>query len=57
MTLNMIWGRCPQPPGVYRLMDQSMKTEKAALLSTAFILQSPIRRSGRSPALPYPPKG
>ena len=58
-------GASPQTPGVYRIEDQSMregkiqeiKKDEAAQYHAALILRSPSRRSGCSPALPYPPEG
>jgi len=46
------WGRCPQTPGIYRLLAR-MITEAARCRLRPFRLLS--RRSGCVPAVPYPP--
>jgi hypothetical protein len=46
------WGRCPQTPGIYRFAAR-MAVVGAACAALPF---RPLgRRSGRIPALPYPP--
>ena len=51
-----IMGASPQTPGVYRMIrmpDGQEKMGKANRLAHPYIHL--LRRSGRSPALPYPP--
>ncbi len=50
---SLTWGRCPQTPGIYRLPRQNGCFLGAAGAAPPF---RPLgRRSGRIPALPYPP--
>ena len=53
-------GRCPQTPGVYRLRGHRMgrnDKRKGRAICPAHLYGHPPRRSGRSPAWPYPPAG
>ncbi len=47
------WGRCPQTPGIYRFSARMAVLFGAAGAAPPF--RPPVRRSGRIPALPYPP--
>ena len=57
-------GLCPRAPGIYRLWPEwllnlsavaALTQKRATLVAPPFRL--PCRRSGRIPALPYPPHG
>ena len=52
-------GAAPKPPGFTALWTKvwRVKMKGRALPARPSILRSPWRRSGRSPALPYPPQG
>ncbi len=55
-SVNCIWGLRPQAPGIYRFIDQSMRKKGGEHeFALPLILRSSVRRSGRFPALPYPP--
>jgi hypothetical protein len=47
------WGRCPQPPGIYRIPARMTERGGRSLGLRSFRQLS--RRSGCVPAVPYPP--
>ena len=51
------WGLCPQTPGIYRFRAEIFCSILTGRLAPPRPSQPPSRRSGRIPALPYPPLG
>jgi len=55
------WGRCPQTPGIYRIPARmadpflGAARRRPAMLACVTAFRPLGRRSGRIPALPYPP--
>jgi len=50
-------GASPQAPGIYRIRDQGRVNKDKTEAANPASASSPVfcRRSGRFPALPYPP--
>ena len=52
-AIRPTWGRCPQPPGIYRLTARMTRRGGGSFRLRSFRQLS--RRSGCVPAVPYPP--
>jgi len=50
-----MWGSAPHP-GIYRFTANGMKKTKAVTANRTAHATGTLRRSGRFPAEPYPPK-